>query len=305
MSKVAVIGLGPVGATIASRIVQRGLVSQLVLIDLNEQKAKSEVLDLNDASSLLATYTRVSAGAYDDLAEVDVVILAFGNMQLSLETGNRFAELQGNAAAVKSITGELKRVGFKGKLLVASNPNDILTQFFASVAGLPYEHVIGTGCLLDCMRMKHYVGEVLGLDSKSIDGFVVGEHGPTQVIAWSSVNVYGKSIFEYAKEMTINFDDLAKKIINGGFSVVAGKGYTNVAIAESTVHLLEALLNDAKRVLSVTHYNKEHDIYISTPAIIGKNGVEGVVELKLNETEMSAFMTSVATIQQQKKQIED
>lgn len=304
MSKVCVVGLGPVGATIATRIVQRGLASELILIDLNEQKAKSEVLDIKDSACLLPTYTKVSAGNYDAIADADVVISAFGNMQAVLAGGDRFAELKGNVPAVKSISAELKRVGFKGKLIVASNPNDVLTGFFAQESGLPTGRVIGTGCVLDGMRLKHYVSDLLNLDPRCIDGFVVGEHGPTQVIAWSSVNVHGKSIFDYAKEQTVDFDDLTTRIIRGGFSVVAGKGYTNVAIAEATVHILEAVLNDAKRVLSVAHYHQEHDIYISTPAIIGRNGVEGVVELKLNAAEQELFDSSVKTIQEQKKQID-
>lgn len=303
MSKVCIIGLGPVGATVASRITQRGFVSELVVIDLNEQKAKSEVLDIKDASSLLPTHTHVTVGSYDDLADADVVISTFGNMQAVLESGDRFAEVKSNIPAARSISAELKRVGFNGKLLVASNPNDVLTGFFAEELGLPFNQVLGTGCVLDGMRLKHYVGEALGIDSRSVDGFVVGEHGPTQVIAWSSVNVFGKSIFNYAKEVELDFSELTSKIVRGGFNVVAGKGYTNVAIAEATVHILESLLTDAKRVLSVVNYNKEHDVYISTPAVVGKNGIEGTVALNLTDAEMADFVASVETIKEQNQQI--
>lgn len=303
MAKVGVIGLGPVGATIAARIMQKGVATELVLIDLNVKKAQSEVIDLKDSSSLLAHYTNVYVGTYEDLSDADVVISALGNISAALESGDRFAELKSNVPAVRSVASSLKKVGFIGKVLVATNPNDVLTKLFADELNLPDGSVFGTGCLLDTMRMQHYVSEVLNVNSRSVEGYVIGEHGPTQVVAWSTVNIGGKNINEYASEFNIDFAELELKIKVGGFSVVSGKGFTNVAIAESTTHILDAILTDAKTILPVSSYHKNHDVFISSPAVVGKKGVEKILDLRLVDDEQVLFNESVKTIQEQQQQI--
>jgi len=298
MSKVAVIGLGFVGATIAQVIVQSGVAKELILIDKNQNKAISEVLDIKDGLSFLSTSTKVTAGTYEDVTDCDVVISALGNVALAVASDDRFAELKANIPAVKSVAKELKRVGFAGKLLVVTNPNDAMTGLFFNEMNLPASHVIGTGTVLDTARMRHYVGDALGIDGRSVNGYVIGEHGASQVVMWSSVFIGGKSIFDIAKTTPVDLKLLAKKTREGGFHVVAGKGYTNVAIAEATVHILEAIVNDAKRVLTVSHYNENEGIYISTPAVVGKNGIEDVVYINLTEKEQKLFDESIEAIKE-------
>lgn len=302
VSKVGIIGVGHVGATVAHVVVQKGLATELVLIDKKVDKAKSEKLDLQDASSFLSTHTSILVGDYKDVADADVIVSALGHIHLLKQGGDRFAELKKNEPEVKAVAKELKRVGFSGKLLVVTNPNDVMTELYARELDLPHRHVIGSGTVLDSSRMKHYVGDVLGVDSRSVSGYVLGEHGDSQFVAWSSVAIGGRSIVDFVKEANLDLDDLENQARQGGFYVHLGKGYTNVAIAESTVHILEALLKDAKRVLSVSHYHLDKDSYVSTPAIVGKNGIEGVIDLSLNQREQDLLDLSVKMIKEKHKQ---
>ena len=301
MKKVGIIGVGHVGATVAHVIVQKGVASELVLIDKKTEKSNSEMLDLQDAAVFYQSHTSVSVGSYEDIADADVVISALGHIHLIAPDKDRFAELRVNIPEVKAVASELKRVGFDGILLAITNPNDIITDLYYRELALPHHKVIGTGTILDTARMKHYVGEALGVDARSVNGYVLGEHGDSQFVAWSSVSIGGRSIFDFAKTADLDLDELEKKAREGGFYVHAGKGYTNVAIAEGTVHILESLLNDAKRVLPISNYHEGKDSYISTPAIVGKNGIEGRIEIPLTKDEQSLLDLSIATIKEKGK----
>ena len=282
MKKIGIIGVGHVGATVAHVIVQKGLANELILVDKEVSKANSEMLDLQDAAVFYQSHTSVSVGNYEDIATADIVISALGHIHLIAADEDRFGELKVNAPEVKAVAKELKCIGFDGVMLAITNPNDVITDLYYRELGLPHNKVIGTGTILDSARMKHYVGEALDVDARSVNGYVLGEHGDSQFVAWSSVSIGGKSIFDFVKEASLNLIELEKKAREGGFYVHAGKGYTNVAIAEGAAHIVESLLNDAKRVLPVSHYHEEKDCYISTPAIVGKNGIEGVIEIPLS-----------------------
>ena len=301
MSKVGIIGVGNVGATVAHVIVQKGLVSELVLLDKKGKKAMSEMLDLKDAGSFFSTYTKLSVGDYEDLADAEVIISALGHIDLIAADADRFAELKMNEPEVKQVVKELKRVGFKGKLLVITNPCDVMTALYYQELDLPHGQVIGTGTVLDTARMKHYVADALGIDPRQVNGYVLGEHGDSQFVAWSSVFIGGKSIFDFVKEENLDLEALEDQARQSGYHVHAGKGYTNVAIAEVAACILEALLNDAKSVMPVSHYHEEQDCYISTPAIIGRNGIEGGIKITLNEREETLLASSVKEIKEKSK----
>jgi len=214
---------------------------------------------------------------------------------------DRFAELKMNAPEVRAVSKELNRVGFKGKLLVITNPCDVMTELYYRSLDLPASSILGTGTVLDTARMKHYVGEAFGVDSRSVSGYVLGEHGDSQFVCWSSVFIGGKSIFDFVSEQNFSLDEIEDKARQSGYHVYAGKGYTNVAIAQSTACVLEALLSDAKSVMPVSHYHKEHDSYISTPAIVGKRGIEGAVKIALNEAEETMLVASVKEVREKSK----
>jgi len=301
MSKVGIIGVGNVGATVAHVLMRQGLVNELVLLDKKQDKAFSETLDLQDAGSLFSTHTHVSVGGYKDLADADVIISALGHIDLIDADADRFTELKMNAPEVKKVAKELKHVGFNGKLLVITNPCDAMTELFYRELNLPHQQVMGTGTLLDTSRMKHYVGEALNVDPRCVSGYVIGEHGDSQFVAWSSVAIGGRSMVDLAKEHHLDLNEIEDQARQSGYHVHAGKGYTNVAIAEATACILESLLKDGKTILPVSHYHQAHDSYISTPAIVGRNGIEGKIDITLNEREQELLATSIEEIKEKSK----
>lgn len=305
MKKIGIIGVGNVGATVAHVVMKQGLVSQLVLLDKKMDKARSEVIDLLDARSLFSTTTHVSVGDYKDMADADIIISALGHIDLLASDADRFVELKMNAPEVKQVAKDLKNVGFKGILLVITNPCDAMTELYYKQLDLPHQQVIGTGTLLDTSRMKNYVTEALQVDPRSVTGYVLGEHGDSQFVCWSSVSIGGKSIFDFEKERNLDLDDIESRGRMSGYHVHAGKGYTNVAIAEATACILEALINDSHSVLPVSHYHDEFKSYLSTPAIIGKNGVVAKVHISLSEKEKEQLQKSAEEIKEKSEKFSE
>jgi len=256
---------------------------------------------LKDAGSLFSTATYVHAGNYEDLEDADVIISALGHIDSIAADEDRFGEMKLNIPEVKQVAKELKRVGFDGNLLVITNPCDAMTELYYRELDLPAWQIMGTGTLLDTSRMKHYVGEALEVDPRCVSGYVIGEHGDSQFVAWSSVAIGGRSMVDLAKEHHLDLNEIENQARQSGYHVHAGKGYTNVAIAEATACILEALLNDSKAVLPVSHYDKMHDCYISTPAFIGSNGVEGATFITLNAHEQELLATSIEEIKEKSK----
>ncbi|MDR0298448.1 MAG: L-lactate dehydrogenase [Streptococcaceae bacterium] len=298
MRKVGIIGLGHVGATVALMIAQGGYVDELVLIDTDEAKVKSEEGDLLDAQSLLNFHTKIYVGDYADLADADVVLSTLGRIDLLQANGDRFTELRANVPSVKAVSAELKKSGFSGILIVTTNPNDVIVDLYYRETGFPHAKILGTGTYLDTARMKRQVGEALGIDARSVTGYNLGEHGNSQFTAWSTVRVADRPMTEIAAEKGLDLNDLAEKARWGGFTVFDGKKYTNVAIAAATVGLMNLVFEDAHNVAICSHYSVESDSYISTPAIIGKNGVEEVLALQLTADEEAQLKKSMAEIKE-------
>ena len=283
MRKVGLIGYGHVGATVALDIVQGGFADELVIIDKDRKKAEAEVLDLLDALALLPFYVKIYVGEYDDLATADIVLSTLGHIELIKPGGDRFTELKANIPEIKEVSEKLNRINFKGILIATTNPNDV---------------IIGTGTYLDTARMKAQVSRALEIDARSVEGYVLGEHGNSQFTAWSTVRVGGQSFLEIAKEKNLNLKDLEEKARQGGFAVFNTKGYTNVAIAAATVSLMNLVLSDAKNIAICSHYDENFSSYISTPALIGKNGIEALIKLPLTLEEEGKLKNSVVEIQE-------
>ncbi|WP_188351026.1 L-lactate dehydrogenase [Leuconostoc pseudomesenteroides] len=297
MRKVGIVGIGHVGATVAHLIVYQGLADELVLIDKKPEKVASEALDFSDAASLLDKHIDVHVGDYPDLADADVVISALGHIHLIKPDGDRFGELKANLPMAKQVGADLKAVGFNGVLLAISNPVDVITGIYQQATGLPSAQVIGTGTYLDTARLKRVFGEALGVDPRSVNGYVLGEHGASQFAAWSTVNVMGQNARTWAAEKSLDLDKLENDARVGGFTVHSGKGYTNFAIAHAAVSLLQIILSDARKEAIVSHYNEDFDGYISSPAIIGRGGVVANFDLPLTPEEQDKLAASAKAIQ--------
>ena len=291
--KVAVIGDGHVGQTVAHHLVITGLVDHLALFDLNEDKVKADVIDLKDALPNLGHHVEITYNDYSELADADVIVSTLGNIKLQDNPDNdRFAELPYTSAQVKVVASRIKASGFKGILVVVTNPVDVITMIYQAETGLPKERVIGTGTLLDSARMKHAVAESLTLDPRSVSGYNLGEHGNSQFTAWSTVRVLDKPIDKLAAEKGLYLAELDKQAREGGFAVFHGKKYTSYGIATAAVRLVETIFADAKTVLPVSNYLTEFGLYMSMPAVIGAKGVLARVPLSLTASEKEKLRIS-------------
>jgi len=298
MRKYGVIGLGQVGATVAYTLVQQGTVDELVLIDHNEALAQAQKIDLEDASARLASTTKIVLNDYAALADAEVLIVASGNIKAIDMTSSkgRFGEYDSNQAIVRDIAPKIVASGFKGILIDIMNPCDVMTDYLQRLTGFPHNRVFGTGTFLDTARMQKYVGQALGTNGKNVDGYVYGEHGNSQFVAWSTVRVNGEPIANFQAKQNLDLDQLEEDARQGAFAVMAGKGYTNFAIATCGVRLAEAVSADAQLACPVSAFDPEYGTYVGMPAVIGKNGIEQLINLDLTAAEKTALTASAKFI---------
>ena len=263
--KVAIIGMGNVGAAVAHGLIAQGAFDDYVLIDTNEAKVKADALDFQDAAANLNHHANITVNSYEALADADVIISALGNIKLQDNpNADRFVELPFTSKEVIEVSKKIKEVGFKGILIAITNPVDVVTSLYQHYTGLPKERVIGTGTLLDTARMKRAVGVRFGVDPRSVYGYNLGEHGNSQFTAWSQVRVKGQSISKLTSEEVL--EEIATEAMRGGHTVFYGKKYTSYGIASAAIRLALAVISDAHEELPVTNYYAPLDTYLSYPA---------------------------------------
>lgn len=294
--KVAIIGMGNVGAAVAHGLIAQGAFDDYVLIDTNEDKVRADALDFQDAAANLNHHANITVNDYEALADADVLISALGNIKLQDNpNADRFAELPFTSKEVIDISEKIKSVDFRGVLIAITNPVDVVTSLFQHYTGLPKERVIGTGTLLDTARMKRAVGVRFGVDPRSVYGYNLGEHGNSQFTAWSQVRVKGQPIHTLTSEKVL--EEMATEAMKGGHTVFYGKKYTSYGIASAAIRLALAVVSDAHEELPITNYYAPLDTYLSYPAIIGRNGVIEQVKLSLTDEEEAKLAHSAQFIQ--------
>ena len=294
--KVAIIGMGNVGAAVAHGLIAQGAFDDYVLIDTNEDKVRADALDFQDAAANLNHHANITVNDYEALADADVLISALGNIKLQDNpNADRFAELPFTSKEVIDISEKIKSVGFSGVLIAITNPVDVVTSLFQHYTGLPKERVIGTGTLLDTARMKRAVGVRFGVDPRSVYGYNLGEHGNSQFTAWSQVRVKGQPIHTLTSENVL--EEMPTEAMKGGHTVFYGKKYTSYGIASAAIRLALAVVSDAHEELPITNYYAPLDTYLSYPAIIGRNGVIEQVKLSLTDEEEAKLAHSAQFIQ--------
>lgn len=296
--KAAVVGCGFVGAATAFALMQSGLFSELVLIDSDKEKAEGEALDISHGMPF-AKPMDIYAGDYDDITDANLVIVTAGAGQKPGET--RLDLVKNNVAIFKKIIPEISKRNFGGILLIVANPVDILTYAAVKISGLPESRVFGSGTVLDTARLKYILGEHLGVDSRSVHAFILGEHGDSEIASWSSVNVSGVPLDDFC-EMRGHHDhqkgmhDIAEGVKNSAYEIIKKKKATYYGIAMSVRRICEAIILNQKSILPVSHMQHGafgiDDVAISMPAIIGKDGIEAEVPIRLNETEQAALVKS-------------
>ena len=296
--KAAVIGCGFVGASIAFRFLQQGLFSQLVLVDVNREKAEGEAMDLSDGLPY-AEAMEITAGGYDDVADCALIVITAGANQKPGET--RLDLIGKNIAILRGIIGEITARDFGGILLVVSNPVDVLTYAAWKLSGYPKNRVIGSGTVLDTARLKQILGEKLGVDSRNVHAFIVGEHGDSELAVWSGANVSGVDLdqFCHLRGDPLNraeMERIYQGVRDSAYAIIRRKGATYYGIAMAVGRIAQCILRDEKAVLPVSavlegQYGLE-GLCLSVPSIVGKGGLEEVLEIPLGAEEREALIRS-------------
>ena len=300
--KVAIIGCGFVGSSSAFALMQSGLFSEMVLIDADVNRAEGEALDISHGLPF-AKPMKIYAGSYEDIADAAIVIVTAGAGQKPGET--RLDLVKKNVEIFKSIIPEIAKQDFNGILLIVANPVDILTYVAAKLSKLPQGRVFGSGTVLDSARLKYLLGEHLDVDNRSVHAFIIGEHGDSEMAAWSSANVSGIPLNDFC-EMRGYFkhEESMKKILeevkNSAYEIIEKKHATYYGIAMSVRRICEAIIRDEKSILPVSSIQKGEygieNVALSIPAIVGREGVEKVVPIKLSDTEKEELIKSASTL---------
>lgn len=302
--KAVMIGCGFVGSATVFSLMQSGLFSEIAMIDADMAKAEGEAMDISHGIPF-AKQMKVYAGSYDDVADAGIVIVTAGANQKPGET--RLDLVHKNVAIFRQIIPEISKRGFDGILLIVANPVDVLTHVAQKLSGLPENRVIGSGTVLDTGRLKHRLGEHLGVDSKSIHAFIIGEHGDSEIAAWSSANVSGIPLNDFC-EMRGHYQhdeatkEIAEKVKNSAYDIIQRKRATYFGVAMAVKRICEVIVRDEKSILPVSvRLHGEHEIdgvVLSMPCIVGKDGIETMVPIHLSSQEEQQLQSSAKVLKE-------
>ncbi|MGN6712450.1 L-lactate dehydrogenase [Anaerocolumna jejuensis] len=303
-SKVVIVGAGLVGSSTAFSLITQGICDEVMIIDINKDKARGEVMDLCHCVEYLNRNVKVTQGSYEDCSDADIVVITAGAPPKMGQS--RLDTLELSVGIVKSIVNPIMESGFSGHFLVVTNPVDIIAHYVYKLSGLPKNQVIGTGTAMDSARLKHFIGEIFNVDPRSVQGYTMGEHGDSQMCPWSHVTVGGKRITDILADNkeyeNVNLDDIVYKVTRVGFEILNVKGTTCYGIATTAAGLIKAILNDENKIIPVSTLLEgefgEHDVFCGVPVILNRSGVKDVVEVHLNEEELAKFKHSVSVIRE-------
>ena len=295
LNRIAVVGSGHVGATTAYALLTSGLAHEIVLVDSEKGRAEGEAMDLQHAVPL-ARPARVWAGDYKDAAQADIAVIAAGVGGRPGET--RLDLLGRNVLVVRECVRGLLAEGFGGVVLMTTNPVDVLAQVAQEESGLPVERVIGSGTVLDTARLRAMLGESLGVEARSVHAYVIGEHGDSEIAAWSSARIAGVPLRDYGTVVgdEPDYADILRRVRHAAPEIIRHKGYTSFAIASCITRICEAVLRDERTVLPVSTMTRGQygieGVYLSLPCVVGRGGVERVIELPLDAEERAGLIHS-------------
>ena len=292
--KVVLVGAGFVGMSMAYSILNQGGVDELVLIDVVKDKAIGEEMDLSHCLPYAPQRMKIKAGDYSECKDANIVVITAG---LAQKPGQSRLELAvANAKIVKEITENIKASGFSGIYIVASNPVDLMTYVVAQVSGAQKSKVLGSGTVLDTARLRYLIADYLQISSKNVHAYILGEHGDSSLVPWEHCYVGCKKMIDIMKDNNHPMEDL-KKIHDGvwkaAYEIIEKKKATYYGIGMALTRLVKAVLNDENSILTISSYLDheygQNGIYIGVPAIINKDGVKELLELKLNKEDQEKF----------------
>lgn len=291
--KVVVVGCGLVGISYAYSLVVSGGCDKLALIDVNKTKLAGDVADLCHGIAFGEKNMDVFMGGYQDCRDADIVVLSAGAAQAPGE--GRIALLKRNKRVFDEILPRIMASGFGGILIVATNPVDIMTSYARGISGLPYSRVIGSGTMLDTGRLRFMLGKYFSVDPKNVHAYVMGEHGDSEFVPWSQSNIATKNIVSICEDNPRRFDildiySMEKEVRDMAYKIIEQKGATCYGIAMALNRLTSVIFSDEKSILTPScmlmgEYGRS-GVYVGVPAVVGKDGINEIVELDLNNTEI-------------------
>lgn len=296
--KIVIVGAGLVGSTTAYTIMLGGLFNEIAIIDINKDKAEGDAMDMNHGVSFVKPVTVYSAD-YETCKDADIIVITAGVAQKPGET--RTDLLKRNALVFQDIIGSIMKYAPDDIILIpVTNPVDILTYITYKISGLPKNQVLGSGTVLDTSRLKYMISRHTGVDARNCHTYIIGEHGDSEVAAWSITNIAGLSMDEYAKTYAkCRKDDLNKMysdVKNAAYDIISKKGATYYAIALAVSRIVSCIAGEENSVLTVSSvFEGEYgirDVALSVPTQVGGRGVEGIFEVNLSKSEMEGLKNS-------------
>ncbi len=305
--KIGIVGSGMVGATAAYAIVMRKAAGEIVLIDANKERAIAEAADIMHAVPF-SHETDVYAGSYQDLADSKIIVIAAGASQKPGET--RLSLMERNIKILDGILSQTSAAAPNAVYLVATNPVDIITHMCVVLGekyGIPKNKIIGTGTTLDTARFRVLLGKYLGVDSANVHGYVVGEHGDSEVLTWSNVDIGGVKLEDFIAFRGIEFNEQIKNSIdsdvrNAAYKIISGKGSTYYGIGAAIAKIVDVINRDNRAVLTVSSFNNDvegvKDLAIALPHLVGGDGILAALPLNLNVKEKMLLKKSAEIIKE-------
>ena len=308
IQKCAIIGAGGVGATTAFTLVQSGLFNEIVIIDVNKNKAEGEALDIAHGIQF-TNPVNICSGDYKDLHDAYLVIVTAGANQMPGET--RIDLINKNASIFKKIIPSITEYNKDCILLIVSNPVDILTMLALELSDFPKERVLGSGTVLDTSRLRYLLSKKLEVDSKNIHAFIIGEHGDSELAVWSNADIAGIHIEDYCKNIfdscDINLEEILDDVRNSAYHIIEKKGATFYGVAMAVKRIAQAIIRDEYSILPVSHFlNGEYgikDVCLGIPSLICREGVKKIIPITLNEREKTYLNESANKLKSAYKSI--
>ena len=304
-SKVVIVGVGNVGATTAYSILNQGISEEVVLIDVNKEKAIAEAMDMQHSIYFMNRNMTIKAGDYSDCRDADVVVIT-ASAPMPKDSHNRLEMLAPSMKIIKDIVENIMANGFDGVFVVISNPVDIMAYYVWKLSHLPKNRIIGSGTTLDTARLCCELSKMYNLDAKSVEAFVMAEHGDSEMVSWTSATIGGKNLSDVFADNAdrtkdITKEELLKRTKAAGWDIFNRKGNTCYGIASSATAIIKSILFNENRILPVSvglsgEYGL-NNIFISVPTIINKNGAKEIVEIKLAEEENALLQKSAEIVQ--------
>jgi len=292
-NKIAIVGTGMVGMSFAYALLnQKTGTDELVLIDIDKERAEGEALDLRSGMGFSPGNLRIMAGDYKDCKDADIVVITAGARQAEGET--RMDLLKKNTMIFKEIVAQVMASGFDGIFLVVSNPVDVMTQLTQKYSGLPHHRVIGSGTTLDSSRLMKKVGKKLGVDPKSVHGYVVGEHGDSGFIVWSKTDVGLESVRFQLSDA--DMAELSEEVRDGAYEIIKRKGSTYYGIGMCLCSIVEAIFNNSGSVMPISNYDKMSKTYFGWPAVVRREGVARRIGVDITAPEQKLLDKSIQVI---------